>query len=119
MLIRFAFQEDYPEVIDSLDDIVEFKTLDESSNQLPSINTIKMYPNPVDKLVYIDFSDLNKSCDILLTVIDLTGHTIVVNDLDASRSISWMDISKFRPGIYFFKFTCNGDNLGVEKLIIE
>ncbi|MEZ5013660.1 MAG: T9SS type A sorting domain-containing protein [Chitinophagales bacterium] len=118
-VLRFAFQEDYPEVIDSLDDIVEFKTLDESSNQLPSINTIKMYPNPVDKLVYIDFSDLNKSCDILLTVIDLTGHTIVVNDLDASRSISWMDISKFRPGIYFFKFTCNGDNLGVEKLIIE
>ena len=60
---------------------------------------IKIYPNPVNNLIYIEISNPNKISDFILKISDFTGRQI--KKFIPDKSIEFIDVSCFKPGIYF------------------
>ncbi|MES2380352.1 MAG: T9SS type A sorting domain-containing protein [Bacteroidota bacterium] len=76
-------------------------------------NTLKLYPNPTNGKVNIEFSN-----NILrnIEIIDLSGKTM--KELVSSQTMNSVDVSDLKQGIYFVKaYTDNGTS--TQKLIIE
>lgn len=80
-------------------------TVDWIENELESLSTndltlgeLKIYPNPVQNILYIktDRSDITE-----LTIFDVVGKEIIRAPLEASKSL---DVSNLETGIYILKF---------------
>jgi hypothetical protein len=75
------------------------------------IDTVKIYPNPTEGLLYID----SKTESIIgATVFDVLGKKV----LQQSGNIQQLDISNVESGIYFLRITDDDRNF-VEKIIKE
>lgn len=116
-ILRFAYAEDYPEVIDTIIDPFELK----SENILIQTNnsTFKLFPNPASEIVYIELINIVPECNVLVNIYDVTGRVVSTHLLDSEKSTSWIELSGLGSGIYLFEMTCNDISIGTERLIIE
>ncbi|NVN94751.1 MAG: S8 family peptidase [Bacteroidetes bacterium] len=80
---------------------------------VPSVEAdtkIKVYPNPFNSIVNIEFKDINAS-DILISVCDILGkevkHLSIANQKEGSISI---DLQNFQSGVYFVRFNNQSSN---------
>lgn len=81
-------------------------------------NSFLIYPNPASDKVRIHFNDefyYPASWKILLN--DIYG--ICVLEIDNRTNDLIMDVSEFKPGMYFVIFTIDGVNKATHKLIIS
>ncbi|MEY8849002.1 BspA family leucine-rich repeat surface protein [Psychroserpens sp. XS_ASV72] len=79
-----------------------------------NIDTFKIYPNPVQDIIYIDSNALGN--DFQIDIFDLSGKTIYKQQLEAT--ITAMDLKFLDTGMYFIKIY-NADSVEVKRFIKE
>ncbi|HTA82941.1 MAG TPA: T9SS type A sorting domain-containing protein [Bacteroidia bacterium] len=78
------------------------------------------YPNPYNKTTNISYS-LTKSSDVVFTVSDITGRTLVNNTYSNStpgQHVISLNATDFTPGVYFYTFNVNG-SVVTKKMVIS
>ena len=96
-----------------IDFIVENDSVTNANSEL-----IKLYPNPNDGYVSIEFVNPLKNEKSNLVVTDLTGKQIYSNTLLSSESIQQIDLSDKKPGFYILRIR-DKDILVTKKFIIH
>jgi len=98
---------------DSTDVVTSIKDI----NKKP---TIEIYPNPVHSGINISYNfpevvEVNPTFQLY----SLKGEEVVNVQLDASKKSMRIDTSELPSGIYFYKTTYRGINVGIGKLAIK
>ena len=76
-----------------------------------SANSVKMYPNPANGVVYFSTSANDA---LTVSVFDLLGKQV----MDAQNVQSQLNISSLNPGMYFVNMT-QGSNVSTKKLLVN
>jgi len=101
----------------------------ELSVNIDGVNTInnnglsvgQNYPNPYNKTTNISYS-LTKSSDVVFTVSDITGRTLINNTYSNStpgQHVISLSATEFTPGVYFYTFDVNGTTVTKKMIITE
>ena len=75
-------------------------------------NALKVYPNPTNGIVTIDFS-LQSAEQVQLNIVDITGKIVLSNSFgnrDAGTYSETIDCSNLSPGLYFVSMKTNTQN---------
>ncbi|MEO6902243.1 MAG: zinc-dependent metalloprotease [Bacteroidia bacterium] len=67
--------------------------------------SISTFPNPATDILNISYA--RNSADMQITLINVTGETV----FSANQLLKSIDMSKFSKGIYFLKFTSQGESV--------
>ncbi|MBK7129399.1 MAG: T9SS type A sorting domain-containing protein [Crocinitomicaceae bacterium] len=99
--------------------LVLFKSADTSNigvKEIASTGEIKVYPNPAENCVTIDFSNVyaNNNQAIHIEVIDITGRKFM--ELPISESKVQLNISQLPKGTYILKIT-SGDLVFTKRIV--
>lgn len=90
------------------------------SNISNGYELMKIYPNPANSNITIDFTN-QKPSKVVLSITDLTGkhvQTILNQKMNiGDHSIKW-DVSNNKPGIYLLKIV-SGSTIMIEKFIVQ
>lgn len=90
-----------------------------SINELRNISRFRIYPNPANNIIQIEFdSKLNSS--IKCTVTDLAGRICKSEELkkpENASSNNTLDVSSLKPGIYFISIVENGKTTSTNKFV--
>ena len=82
---------------------------------------LKVYPNPADTYLKLDFSSTNIEVPEI-RIIDLTGKVVKKFDRDmvmeAGVYKTQLDISELRQGIYFVKLE-QGEKVHMKKIVVQ
>jgi hypothetical protein len=85
-----------------------------SVNSLES-NDFKLYPNPANSFVNVDYEFLPEN-GIIIEILDINGKK--VHSQTAQQTSNRLDINYLKPGMYIIRST-NGKSVNVKKLIVE
>jgi hypothetical protein len=77
-------------------------------------NSFKIYPNPVETDITIEFGNFVKP--YLLNIFDPLGR--LVHQSNGSQKLEHIDLSGFKPGIYFFKIEM-GQQIFTKKILVK
>jgi len=81
---------------------------------------IKVYPNPAKDLTTFEYRLPCISHEGILTVTDITGKIIFMNDkLTGEHNILNLDTKELQSGNYLYKLVCDGILIGEGKLRIK
>jgi hypothetical protein len=86
-----------------------------TGNQHSNFN-INAYPNPVNDVLYLDFSD--KQIESIISIHNTLGEKLIEQVVEASLSLHAINIKTLSKGIYFLTIS-NNSNLAVLKIIKE
>ena len=80
----------------------------------PVFNSIKVFPNPVNDILNIKFTD-TKSARYKLEIFDTTGKLLISNSLDShsGENLFNIDVSKLPKAVYYFSLKT--DNISVKN----
>lgn len=92
---------------------VQFK---KSLDAVYTSNEIKMYPNPANKQVTIEFPQ-NTNTNYQLQIADLAGKIVIQQKINTTTA--QINLSKLTTGIYLVTITDNKGNKEVKKLVKE
>jgi hypothetical protein len=82
-------------------------------------NSIDVYPNPAQNMVYLKL-DLNKSQDVVYSVSDINGKTVVQKSLGKVTSgYENIDVSVLNNGIYFVSVQFSNAPTVNKKIVIQ
>jgi Outer membrane protein Omp28/Secretion system C-terminal sorting domain len=78
-----------------------------------------MYPNPTDKMTYIDLN-IQESSDIKINVTDMNGRVVASRDFGKMQGSNLfpLDCSDFSSGVYFVRINI-GNEIVTKKLVKE
>ena len=76
---------------------------------------IKMYPNPANDIVFLDFTESSIQRGIV-EIFDISGQSVVTTHI--ADSISHIDLLTIKQGLYLVKFI-NDENLFYKRLIVN
>lgn len=80
---------------------------------------LKVYPNPAKDLTTFEYQLPCISHEGILTVTDITGKIIYMNNkLTGEHNILNLDTKEWQSGNYLYKLVCDGVNIGEGKLSI-
>jgi parallel beta-helix repeat protein len=85
-----------------------------SVNSLES-NDFKLYPNPANSFVNVDYEFLPEN-GIIIEIMDINGKK--VHSQTAQQTSNRLDINHLKSGLYIIRST-NGKRVDVKKLIVE
>jgi hypothetical protein len=71
------------------------------NTEIDKSEMINIYPNPSDKYIYLDLNDLCNENET--EIFDSSGEKVMT-----AKNTNKINISQFKPGIYFVKSKCNG-----------
>lgn len=86
-------------------------------NNVSSISTFTVYPNPTSDVVNIivDVTEANS----IVTVTDLSGRTLMTETIEGSGFVNKaINMASFNKGIYFISIT-NGNSRSVQKVVVN
>ncbi|MFZ2205562.1 MAG: PKD-like domain-containing protein [Minisyncoccia bacterium] len=89
----------------------------DDSTQSKEMNLFKLYPNPNDGNMMLDYS-LNTSDKGEIAIFDIAGKLIYKYGLDASANQIIISHTGFNNGIYFYRIKINDQIVQSDKLII-
>ena len=72
------------------------------TNDLETETAIKIYPNPTDGLLYLDFTNVEK-IDFQVIISNIQGQTIKSQKL-TKEALQVMDLNDLAKGVYFLTF---------------
>jgi hypothetical protein len=78
-------------------------------------NDFKLYPNPANSFVNVDYEFLPEN-GIIIEIIDINGRK--VHSQTAQQTSNRLDINHLKSGLYIIRST-NGKRVDVKKLIVE
>jgi PKD repeat protein len=84
------------------------------SNDLDTEGGIKIYPNPTDGLLYLDFTNVEK-VDFQMIISNIQGQVIKSQKL-SKEALQVMDINDLAKGVYFLAFK-NEEKQWVRKVV--
>ena len=64
--------------------------------------TVKVYPNPAEDYLNVVLSG-NDNLDLQVSLFDAIGRNLLINRINAGEPEKTLDVSAYRPGIYFLK----------------
>jgi hypothetical protein len=85
-----------------------------SINKPTLFSNMKLYPNPVSDVVYIEMPELKGKATVTINTLD--GRTLVVQPLQGTKQS--LSIENLPTGIYFIKIT-TGEGAAVRKIVKE
>jgi hypothetical protein len=90
-----------------------------SINELNNIISLNIFPNPAkDKVIIKLHSDLDKMEDVMITVYDFSGKTVLNKIYDSSENGSYLlNVEALASGIYTLNVV-TGNSLGMERISI-
>ena len=87
-----------------------------STSQLDEAIAVRFYPNPVEDVLNITFSDeINET--VSLQIIDVNGRIIIQDERHTSNSPIIQDVSQLSKGLYFVRLSFNDGKTRSFKLI--
>ncbi len=87
-----------------------------------SINGMKIspaYPNPASDFVNINYSMPLRVERAYLEVFSSIGRTIRTETLDPYKQSIKLDVSNFKPGIYFYRVVVNGRRSATRRFVVR
>lgn len=78
--------------------------------------SIKAYPNPVQNTLFLSYNTLNTS-DFTISIFDIVGKKVKSQKLIHTESVSEIDVSDFKQGIYIWTLESNGIPIKSKKFI--
>ena len=105
--------------LNSCIDIVELEDLDQMKNLLKYFvdNTISLYPNPANTLVYVNAINTNESLEAV-TIYDVIGKNVSsISKINSNQAT--LDVSTLAKGVYLVEITSQNNLKLIKKLIIE
>jgi hypothetical protein len=76
-----------------------------------------IYPNPANTSVAFSTAGL-KGGNILLTIVDATGHTLSTVDIKGKYLLT-VNTTRFAGGLYLYRFTSNGKLVASGKFMVQ
>jgi hypothetical protein len=89
-----------------------------SGNNTKKTILFKLYPNPTNGFVYIEY-ELKQTDVAMLQIIDLLGNEISTFNIDCNKRKMKIFLPEITTGIYIARFVVNNKNIEIQKLIIE
>jgi hypothetical protein len=106
-----------PQTVDYLLN-VSFEELSTGVDDDALMNSLKVYPNPTTGMFTVSISSAEAS-DLTLELVNISGQTVYRNEVKSVYSYNEeIDASAFAKGVYYLKVN-NGDDVKVEKIIIQ
>jgi len=87
---------------------LEDKTITNTEEIYSSISNIKIYPNPIDDLMFVHSQEQS-----IISIHDLDGK--LLNQFDINQGENKIELSGIKSGLYYVK-TLEGDLLKILKL---
>jgi len=82
----------------------------------PTFEEINIYPNPASDQLFIDLPRQARATEITLS--DLQGRRVVVQDAILSDNSLSLDLSKFAPGVYLLEIREGRDLVVSERIVV-
>ncbi len=104
----------------SLDNkMAEFQESDNEEEQISNSKDIKfkLYPNPNDGAMQLDYSILSGQSGKLI-IFDLIGNKLSVYRLESGKKTLKINEGELKNGIYFYKIVLNNRVIVIDKLVI-
>ena len=115
-VVRYNFFDPKGEANDVIFTIT-YKTRIRGCEEIP--NEINIFPNPATSNVFFDYSFCKNYSDATVEIVNILGKTVGIYNIEKQEDQIEIDISTFKPGIYFCTFRSENDVIQVEKLIIN
>ena len=80
-------------------------------------NTVRVYPNPTNTNITIEFKDVISS-NAIVEIFGSMGNLVLKDYIQQGNYIKNMNVSKLNAGLYFYRITINGTKVSSDKLII-
>ncbi len=78
--------------------------------------SIKAYPNPVQNSLFLSY-DIQNSSDFIISIFDIVGKKVKSQKLVNTESVSEIDVSSFKQGIYIWTLESDGVSIKSQKFI--
>jgi len=82
-------------------------------------NRIKIYPNPANHTVTIDYKFPYETNNALIEIYNIMGHKVINQRLENNNGKININLSNLSNGLYFIIFVVNNNIVSTEKLLIE
>lgn len=86
-------------------------------SELSYIPQIKLYPNPVDEIIYFSMDDILKLHAIKLEITNLQGQ-VIHSEIYTPGSLNAFHTASLKSGIYFCKLS-NGSFVNTSKFVVQ
>ena len=99
--------------------MAEFQESDNEEEQISNSKDIKfkLYPNPNDGAMQLDYSILSGQSGKLI-IFDLIGNKLSVYRLESGKKTLKINEGELKNGIYFYKIVLNNRVIVIDKLVI-
>ena len=115
-VIRYNFY-DPKGVANDVIHTITYNTRIRGCEEIP--NEIAIYPNPATSNIYIDYSFCKNYFKTSIEIINILGATVGEYEIRNQEDQVEIDISDFKPGIYFCTFRSENDIFQIKKLIVN
>lgn len=88
-------------------------------NLVKNTKVSNAYPNPANKMVYIDYKLPAASNNAKIKVSNLLGTTVEVIDLLNTEGKAGVNVSNLKNGVYFYSIMINNSALITRKFIVK
>ena len=91
-----------------------------TSKNLKGKEHIRIYPNPSDEFLIIDFGNTSQLMGLEIRIFDMLGRVIISStiDNDLLNNSKKIDVSNLKSGLYLLEIILNGER-SLETVIIE
>ena len=79
--------------------------------------TIKVYPNPANQTVTIEYT-LDNDCNAKLLLLNTLGQTLRIINLDSKKNKAIFSTEELQQGLYHYQLKCDDAKLSNGKLVI-
>jgi len=80
---------------------------------------LTVFPNPASKKLKVKSLGLSVKGKKVITVFDIYGHKTKEISIPNNTETLSINVQSWNPGLYFIRFTINGESVGSAKVVVE
>ena len=93
------------------------KTLHHYGRKIELFSDIKIYPNPCNDYLIIDYSRENSGSNLYVEILDSKGIIVGTYLLKNQSNLVVIPFNDYYPGIYFFRFSIKGVTKQISRVV--
>ncbi|MDF2158673.1 T9SS type A sorting domain-containing protein [Algoriphagus sp. CAU 1675] len=78
-----------------------------------------VYPNPSNRVAQLDYKIKNRQVKAKIAINSFIGNPVGEYELDEDRSSLVINVSDFKPGVYFYTLFVDNKNIVTKKLVVK